>query len=99
MAEKGIFRQPFLFPEDVHHRDRIVKHPQGDIFSREGGKDGGLRVPVIDDRKGSHVVQVGVGDEDGLQLPFEPVIVRQAFQPEFFGMKTGIQKKGHAGKA
>jgi len=41
MFEKGIFHQPFS-PEDIHHRNGIVQHPQGNIFRGKGGKDRSL---------------------------------------------------------
>jgi len=60
MAEKRVFKEPFLFPENIHYRYGIVKHPQGNIFRGDGGKDRGLGLTAIDERKGTDVVQVGI---------------------------------------
>jgi hypothetical protein len=96
MFEEGILQVSLLFPEDVHHRDRIVEHAQGDVFCGNGGKNGGLRLMAVDHRQGTHVVQMGMRDEDRLQLPCDPSILWEALQAIFFGMESGIQKKRYS---
>ena len=56
MIEERVIENSLFFPENIHNRYSIVEHSQSDIFGRDGGKNGGLRLPVIDDRKGADVV-------------------------------------------
>ncbi len=47
----------------------------------------------VDQRQRAHVVQMGVGDEDGLQFSGYPSVIGKALLAVFFRMKSGIQEK------
>ena len=94
MIEERIFDHSLFFPVDIHHRNGVVKHAQGDVFGRESGKDRSLGLLPGHHRQRPDMVQVGVGDENRLQLAGDQGVVRKAFGSEFFGVQTRIKKKG-----
>ncbi len=68
MLEKGVFPVPLLLPENIHDRDGIVQHAESDIFCRKRGENRRLRMPAVDQRQGSHVVEVGMGEQQGFDV-------------------------------
>jgi len=68
MIEKGIIDDSLFFAIDIHYRNGVMKHAQGDIPGRERGEDRSLGVLPGHHGQGTDMVQVGVGEKNRFQL-------------------------------
>ena len=96
MLEERILQVSLFLPEDVHHRNRVMEHTQGDVLGGDGGEDGRLGLLAADQRQGPYVIQMGMGDENGFQLFCDCPVIGQALLPVFFRMEARIQKERHS---
>lgn len=90
--EERVFRDAVFHAFRLHDIDGVVEHGLCEVSRFRGEEDLGLRLLLEEDGKGADVIEVRVGDDDGVSgALFEEVVVRDGFESFVFWVHACVE--------